>query len=46
MWFHGPVTEPPPRALHLRVPCALLAASARLVPVPLLDDWLRERVTR
>lgn len=42
----GPVTDAPPRALHVRVLCALLAAAARLVPVPLVDDWLRERVTR
>jgi hypothetical protein len=29
---------------HLLVVCALLAAAARFVPVPLLDDVLRERI--
>ena len=41
---HMPAAEK--TALHVRVLCALLAAAARLVPVPLVDDWLRERVTR
>lgn len=33
-------------SLHLRVTCALLASAARLVPVPLVDDWLRDRIAR
>lgn len=35
-----------PSTVHVRVLCALLASAARLVPVPLIDDWLRERVLR
>jgi len=47
MWSHGaPMAGAEKSALHVRVLCALLAAAARLVPVPLVDDWLRERVTR
>lgn len=33
-------------SLHLRVTCALLSSAARLVPVPLVDDWLRDRIAR
>ncbi len=35
-------TSPAPR--HLLIVCALLSAAARFVPVPLLDDVVRERV--
>ena len=33
-----------PGARHLVVVCALLSAAARFIPVPLLDDIVRERV--
>jgi len=32
-----------PNAMQLRLVCGLLASAARLVPVPLLDDVLREK---
>ena len=33
-------------ASRLRLTCGLLASAARLVPVPLLDDYLRERAVQ
>jgi hypothetical protein len=33
-------------SVHVRIVCAILASAARLVPVPLVDDILRERVTQ
>ena len=41
----GEASEPR-GSLHVRVVCALLSSAARFVPVPLVDDWLRERVAR
>ena len=33
-------------SIHLRITCAILASAARLVPVPFIDDILRERITQ
>jgi hypothetical protein len=33
-----------PGARHLMIVCAILAAAARFIPVPLLDDVVRERI--
>ncbi|HMR73600.1 MAG TPA: hypothetical protein PKD61_00765 [Polyangiaceae bacterium] len=38
----GPAAEPGAR--HLMIVCAILAAAARFIPVPLLDDVVRERI--
>jgi hypothetical protein len=39
-------TQTTQAALELRVICGLLATAARLVPIPFLDDILRERATQ
>lgn len=38
-------SEPDAAALRLRITAGILYAAARFVPVPLLDDLLRERIT-
>lgn len=40
----APLAPPPDGSVHLRIVCALLASAARLVPVPFVDDILRERL--
>jgi len=40
----APIAPPPDGSVHLRIVCALLASAARLVPVPFVDDILRERL--
>jgi hypothetical protein len=37
------MTDTSPAAMQLRLVCGLLASAARLVPVPFLDDVLREK---
>ncbi len=37
---------PPGGSVQLRIVCAILASAARLVPVPFVDDVLRERITQ
>lgn len=37
------MNDPGPNAMQLRLVCGLLASAARLVPVPFLDDVLREK---
>lgn len=39
-------SEAPPALLREWILCAIAAAAARFVPVPLLDDAIRERATR
>ncbi|MBW2464140.1 MAG: hypothetical protein JRH11_21000, partial [Deltaproteobacteria bacterium] len=39
-----PMAPPPDGSVHLRIVCALLSSAARLVPVPFVDDILRERL--
>ncbi len=41
------MTEPSaPQTTHVRALTALLASATRLVPMPLVDDWLRVRILR
>lgn len=42
----APITPPREGSINLRITCAILASAARLVPVPFVDDILRERITQ
>lgn len=47
MWLcSGPVTDElaNPTAHHVRVVCAILASASTFVPVPFIDDFLREKI--